>query len=117
EPASNPRRVNMRAYSNDDQSSARLAFFTLPWRGRVDCRAQRRQAGWGELLCKSTKLTPPRLTSRYARCFADPPPPGEGEDVRVGRSNYRARSHLVLRLQRQADRLAGRDRALDRDGG
>src|SRR3954466_13447164 len=24
-------------------------------------------------------VTPPRLTSRYARCFADPPPPGEGE--------------------------------------
>src|SRR3954468_13257938 len=36
-------------------------------------------AGWGELSLLAQEITPPRLTSRYARCFADPPPPGEGE--------------------------------------
>src|SRR5437879_3818975 len=61
------------------QRRIQLARFTLPWRGRVDCRAKRRQAGWGGLALRKAKFTPPRLTSRYARCFADPPPPGEGE--------------------------------------
>src|SRR5471032_1196177 len=31
-------------------------------------------AGWGELARWTVRFTPPRLTSRYARCFADPPP-------------------------------------------
>src|SRR5713226_5936282 len=65
--------------------------FTLPWRGRVDCRAQRRQAGWGELPLLEQEITPPRLTSRYARCFADPPPPGEGEE-----SKLRAELHTTV---------------------
>ena len=41
------------------------------------------------------KLTPPRLTSRYARCFADPPPPGEGEESALLRSfNYAPPSRI-----------------------
>ncbi len=36
-------------------------------------------AGSGELSLLAQEITPLRLTSRYARCFADAPPPGEGE--------------------------------------
>src|SRR5436189_2551264 len=40
-------------------------------------------AGWGELPFLVQKITPPRLAS-----LADPPPPGEGEDVRVTPACY-----------------------------
>src|SRR5256885_331305 len=36
-----------------------LSFFTLPWRGRVDCRAQRRQVGWGELSLRAQRSPHP----------------------------------------------------------
>src|SRR5712671_6744592 len=44
-------------------STCQRALFTLPWRGRVDCRAQRRQAGWGELSLFGTKDHPTPLAS------------------------------------------------------
>src|SRR3954452_7799744 len=53
-----------------------LARFTLPWRGRAASEA----SGVGWVSYPAHELTPPPLTSRYARCFADPPPPGEGEE-------------------------------------
>src|SRR5205823_1329078 len=45
-------------------------------------------------------FTPPRLASRFARCIADPPPPGEGDGA-SGRSRVSHRNSL--------DRMAGTD--------
>src|SRR5580700_10601342 len=58
------------------------ACFTLPCRGRV---AARRDAGWGARRCRDSQralraFTPTRRASR-----ADLPPPGEGDERRIGR--------------------------------
>src|SRR5260221_10881153 len=64
------------------------------------------RAGWGELLCEQAKFTPPRLTSRYARCFADPPPPGEGEE------RARLAPRIPYRLNIHQTALSRRNRAM-----
>src|SRR5712672_1994131 len=73
--------------------SERRTLFTLPWRGRVGetSSVARCEPGWGDLLSKEEKLTPPRLPS--LRSAVDPPPPGEGEE-----SKSRVRAPLVRRL-------------------
>ena len=54
-----------------------LAFFTLPWRGRVGCRAKRRQSGWGGkcMSAKQRKAHPTPLANARAPPPHFPPPP------------------------------------------